>query len=39
LSRRMLLDSDGITVEDFACRHTGGRGDAVELRRRVAPLS
>lgn len=36
LSRRMLLDSDGITVEDFACRHTGGRGDAVELSTRHA---
>jgi AraC-like DNA-binding protein len=30
LSRRPLLDRDGITIEDVACRHGHGRGREVE---------
>jgi AraC-like DNA-binding protein len=30
LSRCVILDSDAITIEDVACRHPGGRGNAVE---------
>jgi AraC-like DNA-binding protein len=29
LSKRVVLDSDAIAIEDFACRHPGRRGDAV----------
>jgi AraC-like DNA-binding protein len=36
LSRRVVLDSDVIAIEDFACRHPGGRGDAVEPTTRHA---
>jgi AraC-like DNA-binding protein len=27
LSRRIVLESDGVAIEDFACRQPGGRGD------------
>jgi AraC-like DNA-binding protein len=30
LSRRIVVDSDAIAIEDFACRHPQGRGGAVE---------
>ncbi len=32
LAERPLLDRDGVTVADVACRHAAGRGDAVEHR-------
>jgi AraC-like DNA-binding protein len=31
LARRRLLDHDGITIDDVACRHRAGRGRDVEL--------
>jgi AraC-like DNA-binding protein len=36
LSKRIVLDSDGIAIEDFACRHPGRRADAVEPTTRHA---
>jgi AraC-like DNA-binding protein len=36
LSKRVVLDSDAIAIEDFACRHPGRRGDAVESTTRHA---
>ena len=36
LSKRTLLESDGIAVEEYACRHPGGRGDAIEPSTRHA---
>jgi AraC-like DNA-binding protein len=29
LSRRIVLESDDISIEDFTCRHPAGRGDTV----------
>jgi AraC-like DNA-binding protein len=36
LSRRVVLDSDALAVEDVACRHPEGRGEAVESSTRHA---
>jgi AraC-like DNA-binding protein len=36
LSRRIVFQSDEIAIEDFACRHPGGRGATVEPTRRHA---
>jgi AraC-like DNA-binding protein len=36
LSRRRVLQSDAIVIEDFACRHPGGQGDAVHVTTRHA---
>jgi AraC-like DNA-binding protein len=36
LSRRVVLASDGVAIEDFACRHRGGRGGTVDLTERHA---
>ena len=36
LSRRVVLDTDTVTIEDFACRHPGRRGEAVEPTTRHA---
>jgi AraC-like DNA-binding protein len=36
LSKRVILDTDAVTIEDFACRHPGRRGDAVEPTTRHA---
>jgi AraC-like DNA-binding protein len=36
LSKRVVLDADAITIEDFACRHPERRGDAVEPTSRHA---
>jgi AraC-like DNA-binding protein len=36
LSRRTVLDSDAIAIEDFACLHPEGRGDAIEPSTRHA---
>ena len=32
LTARTLLDDDGVTLADVACRHQPGRGGAIELR-------
>jgi AraC-like DNA-binding protein len=36
LNGRTILDADALTVEDFACRHPGGRGKAIEPSTRHA---
>jgi AraC-like DNA-binding protein len=36
LSRRIVLESDGVAIEDFACQQPGGRGAAVETTARHA---
>jgi AraC-like DNA-binding protein len=36
LSRRIVFESNGIAIEDFACRHPGGRSATVEPTRRHA---
>ncbi len=36
LAEKALLDRDGVTVADVACRHAAGRGDAVEHRASAA---
>jgi AraC-like DNA-binding protein len=36
LNRRVVLDSDAIAIEDFACRHPERRGQAVESSARHA---
>src|SRR5215212_4306442 len=32
LTSRILLDDEGVTLADVACRHQPGRGNAIELR-------
>jgi AraC-like DNA-binding protein len=36
LSRRIVLESDGVAIEDFVCRQPGGRGATVETTARHA---